>query len=72
MHCDSIPHFSSAFRKDWWLIESNAFMKSNVVTGISVPAVCILQAGPAFGESVQILPGLLIALGRVRCPVCCI
>ena len=33
----SIPHFSSDAHKDWWHVESNAFMKSTVATHILMP-----------------------------------
>ena len=78
MLCVSIPQFSSALHQDWWLMESNAIIKSTVSTTfwhpppcISVP-ICMLQDDPAFGKNVQVLPGLLIALGRVCCKVFCI
>ena len=69
MYCDSITHFSSAFHRDWWLVESNGSMKSTVATHICIPTfsvqtICMLQNDPAFGMN-------LVAHGQVCRKICC-
>ena len=76
--CDSIPHCSSVFYCELWLIESNTFMKSTVVTDIVTPHsrhFCSVNLtptdGPAFGRIAGTLPGLPTARSQVLDTVCC-